>query len=297
MLAYRHAFHAGNHADVLKHVVLVAVLDYLVDKAAPLTYIDTHAGAGGYALDSAYAKKNAEYRRGAQRVVDLADDAAPLAIKRYVTCLRDFNGGGPLAQYPGSPAIASQLLKPKHAMRLFERHPTDERILASYLGSRINAQVSLADGFASLARELPPPGRRGLVLIDPSYELKADYTLTVAALREALRRFATGTYVVWYPKVATVEATQLPRRLLAAAAAAPKGWLHAHLTVGSANAAGFGLLGSGVVVVNPPFTLEAQLREALAWLAPKLTNEAEAGMRSTEAHAPRFAVSTGGSNA
>lgn len=268
MLAYRHAFHAGNHADVLKHVVLVHVLRWMLQKDKPFTYLDTHAGAGGYSLESGYARKKGEFETGIGRLWDAPDLPPPLAD--YVALVREFNGGGALTQYPGSPAFALMLLRPADRLRLHERHPTDCRILAAYVGARPHAEVALDDGFAALARELPPPSRRGVVLIDPSYELKTDYAQVVAAVREALQRFATGTVIVWHPQVALVEAAQLPRRLKAAAKDAPKGWLHATLHVAAPQPGGFGMTGSGVFVVNPPHTLHAALAQALPVLVQRL---------------------------
>ena len=268
MLAYRHAFHAGNHADVLKHVVLVQVLRRMADKPKPFTLVDTHAGAGGYSLESDYARKKGEYTTGIARLWDAPGLPPPLAD--YVALVRDFNGGGPLLQYPGSPALAARLLRPQDRLRLYELHPTDHRIVAAYLGQRPHTEVVMGDGFAALARELPPPSRRGVVLIDPSYELKSDYTKVVAALREALRRFATGTVIVWHPQLALVEAAQLPRRLEAAAQAAPKGWLHAVLHVCPPGDGGFGMTGSGVFVANPPWTLHEALQQSLPVLVRHL---------------------------
>jgi 23S rRNA (adenine2030-N6)-methyltransferase len=268
MLAYRHAFHAGNHADVLKHVVLVHVLRWMAQKDKPFTLVDTHAGAGGYALASGYAQKKGEYHGGIEPLWGAADLPPPLAD--YVALVRAFNGGGALAQYPGSPAFAQMLLRPGDRLRLFELHPTDHRIVAAYLGERAHTAVAMADGFAALAKELPPPSRRGVVLIDPSYELKTDYARVVAALREALQRFATGTVLVWHPQVQLVEAAQLPRRLKAAAKDAPKGWLHATLHVAPPQPGGFGMTGSGMFVVNPPHTLHAALAQALPVLAQRL---------------------------
>ena len=211
MLAYRHAFHAGNHADVLKHVVLVQVLRYMAEKDKPFTLVDTHAGAGGYSLEGRYARKNAEYEGGIGRLWTRGD--LPPALADYVALVRRFNDGGKLRQYPGSPAFAQMLLRPQDRLRLYELHPTDHRILDAYLGERPNTQVTQADGFAALKAELPPPSRRGVVLIDPSYELKADYAKVVAALRESLTRFAEGVIVVWYPQLLTLESSQLAQRL------------------------------------------------------------------------------------
>jgi 23S rRNA (adenine2030-N6)-methyltransferase len=269
MLAYRHAFHAGNHADVLKHTVLSQVLRYMAEKDKPYTLVDTHAGAGGYSLEGRYAHKKNEFEEGIARLWARTD--LPSALADYVKLVREFNGGGTLQQYPGSPAIAQMLMRPTDRLRLYELHPTDERILEAFLGGRPHTQVRLADGFASLKSELPPPSRRGVVLIDPSYELKADYGKTVAAVREALQRFADAVILVWLPQLQTVESAQLPQRLQAAAdAAAPKGWLHARLTVAQADERGFGLIGSSMLVINPPFTLHDTLQATLPWLTDVL---------------------------
>jgi 23S rRNA (adenine2030-N6)-methyltransferase len=265
MLAYRHAFHAGNHADVLKHLVLCEVLRHMAEKAKPFTLIDTHAGAGGYSLESRYAQKTAEAADGIERL--WPRDDLPSALARYVALVREFNGGGALEQYPGSPSIAAMLLRPTDPLHCYELHPTDERILRAALSRRANSKSVMADGFAALANELPPPSRRGVVLIDPPYELKTDYAKTLGATREALQRFATGVVLIWVPQVALVEARELPRRLLNAAAAAPKGALHARLTVAEPGERGFGMTGSSMLVINPPHGLADTLRECLPYLA------------------------------
>jgi 23S rRNA (adenine2030-N6)-methyltransferase len=276
MLAYRHAFHAGNHADVLKHLALVAVLRYLNLKDKGWRYVDTHAGAGGYSLEGEYAHKRAEYEQGIGRLWDRTD-LPPLAAD-YVDQVRAVNAGAgkgrALRQYPGSPALAHALQRPQDQLRLYELHPTDHKILASYLGEEAGCQVHLADGFGGLKSQLPPTTRRGLVLIDPPYEIKTDYTRTLAAFREALQRFPEGMVMVWLPQLQTVESAQLPQRLKASAeAGAKKGWLHARLTVGRADAQGYGLMGSHVVIANPPHTLAAALRDTLPWLADLLAQE------------------------
>jgi 23S rRNA (adenine2030-N6)-methyltransferase len=269
MLAYRHAFHAGNHADVLKHLVLAQVLRHMAAKDKPYRLVDTHAGAGGYSLQGRYAHKKNEFEDGIGRL--WARDDLPPAVADYVGLVREFNGGGALEQYPGSPAIAQMLMRPDDRLRLYELHPTDQRILESFLGRRPHTQVSMSDGFAALKGELPPPSRRGVVLIDPSYELKSDYAKTLAAVREALQRFADGTVLVWVPQLQLVESAQLPQRLQAAAdAAAPKGWLHARLSVAQADERGFGLVGSSMFVINPPYTLHDTLQAVLPWLTDVL---------------------------
>lgn len=275
MLAYRHAFHAGNPADVLKHLVLAQVLRYLGEKDKPYTLVDTHAGAGGYSLQGRYANKRHEYEDGIGRLWGRADLPPPLAD--YVQKVREFNGGGALEQYPGSPALAQMLMRPADRLRLYELHPTDYRILESFLGKRPHTQVSMSDGFAALKSELPPPSRRGAVLIDPSYELKTDYAKVLAAVREALQRFADGVLLVWVPQLQLVEPGQLLQRLKATAESAPKGWLHARLSVAQADARGFGLIGSSMFVVNPPHVLHGMLNTALPWLTEVLGQHDGAG--------------------
>ena len=269
MLAYRHAFHAGSHADVLKHLVLTLVLRHLNLKDKGYRVVDTHAGAGGYSLHSAYARKRAEFEQGIARL--WGRDDLPPPVAGYVDVVRRFNDGRGLAQYPGSPAFAHLLRRAQDELRLFELHPTDHRILASWLGAEAGTEVAMADGFAALRRTLPPPTRRGLVLIDPSYELKADYAHVLSAVRLALELFADGIVVVWVPQLQLLDATQLIARLKPSAQSkAKRGWLHAQLTVAPPAAGGFGLLGSHVFVVNPPHTLAAVLRETLPWLAREL---------------------------
>ncbi|MCB1997310.1 MAG: 23S rRNA (adenine(2030)-N(6))-methyltransferase RlmJ [Burkholderiaceae bacterium] len=271
MLAYRHAFHAGNHADVLKHLVLVQVLQHFNLKEKGWRYVDTHAGAGGYSLEGGPAHKRDEFAQGIGPLWDRTD--LPPAVADYVGLVRRFNGDARLSQYPGSPAFAHLLQRPQDELRLFELHPTDHKILASYLGSEPGVQVRMVDGFGALRGQLPPPTRRGVVLIDPPYEIKTDYARVLAAVREALERFADGTLIVWLPQLQLLEAAQLPQRLKAAAAPAKKGWLHARLTVGVPDAKGFGMFGSSVFVFNPPHTLAGVVGEAMTWLAPVLATD------------------------
>ncbi len=269
MLAYRHAFHAGNHADVLKHTAYVAVLRHMAQKDKGMRIIDTHAGAGGYSLESRYAQQGGEFEAGIARL--WGRDDLPPALADYVGLVRQFNSGGKLQQYPGSPALAQLLLRPQDQLRLFEMHPTDHKILASYLGGQPGIEVGLGDGFAALKAQLPPPTRRGVVMIDPSYEIKTDYARVLAALREALTRFPEAVVLIWLPQVRILEAQTLPQRLKATAdAQARKGWLLATLTVGTTDEKGFGMFGSQVFVANPPHTLREALAPALPWLAEHL---------------------------
>ena len=281
VLAYRHAFHAGNHADVLKHLVLMQLLAHLNEKDKGWRYVDTHAGAGGYSLAGSYAQKHREYEAGIGRLVQRIPGASalPQAVQQYVDTVRAFDAarstgataGDALRQYPGSPAIAHAFKRAQDQLRLFELHPTEHKILAGFLGSESGCEVRMADGYSALKSVLPPPTRRGLVLVDPPYELKTDYAKALGTLREALTRFPEGIVMVWLPQVQLVEAAQLPQRLKASAEAqARKGWLHARLTVCEADARGFGLLGSSIFVANPPHTLFGALQPVLPWLAREL---------------------------
>ncbi|MCM0608546.1 MAG: 23S rRNA (adenine(2030)-N(6))-methyltransferase RlmJ [Ideonella sp. WA131b] len=269
MLAYRHAFHAGNHADVLKHVVLLAVLEYLNTKPAGWRCIDTHAGAGGYSLEGAYAQKKAEFADGIGRLVGRDDLPEPVAA--LVRQVQAFNDGRGLRQYPGSPALARACQRGQDQLRLYELHPTEHKILHSYLGDEPGVQVHLGDGFGAIKGQLPHATRRAVLLIDPPYELKTDYARTLAAVREALQRMPETIVIVWLPQLQLLEAAQLPQRLKAAAdAGAKKGWIHARLTVAPPQARGFGMLGSSVFVANPPHSLFSTLQPVLPWLAQVL---------------------------
>jgi len=272
MLSYRHVFHAGNHADVLKHSVLLAVLSYLNRKDKPYWVIDTHAGAGGYRFDAGRAKTHAEWESGIGRLWDRKD--LPPLLTDYVAAVRGDNPDGGLRRYPGSPLLALRAMRPADRLRLFELHPADVKLLAQNVaGAAPDAQkrvtIRQEDGFAGMKALLPPPPRRGLVLIDPSYEDKRDYAQVVAAVKEGLQRFATGIFMIWYPLLRQNESIALAGRLKKLA---PE-WLTATLTVAPPGADGLGMHGSGVFLVNPPWTLAATLKETLPWLAETLAVE------------------------
>jgi 23S rRNA (adenine2030-N6)-methyltransferase len=271
MLAYRHAFHAGNHADVLKHIVLLRLMRHLGLKEKGYRLVDTHAGAGQYALDSPQAQKKGEHLQGIARL--WSRDDLPEMAADYLQQVRGFNPDGTLQHYPGSPMLARALLRPQDQLRLFELHPADHAALVAQLGGVKRIDIRQADGFAALKSQLPPPTRRALVLVDPSYEGQGDYARVLDTLHDALRRFAEGVFMVWYPVVSKPGAATLVQGLKTLA---PRGWLHARLSVQQIDALGFGLAGSGVVVINPPHTLHAQLQLLLPWLADVLAQHAGA---------------------
>ena len=272
MLSYRHAFHAGNHADVLKHCVLLQLLRHLNLKDKPYWVVDTHAGAGRYRLDSEQAKKNSEFAAGIGRLWQA--DGLPPALADYVDLVRHFNDDGRLRHYPGSPSLALQVMRASDRLQLFELHGSDYQALGRTLaGEARRVTMHQADGFLGLKSVLPPPPRRGLILIDPAYEDKRDYMRVVATVKEGLARFATGTFAIWYPLLQRGDARQLPERLRRLS----DKWLDARLTVATPAADGFGMHGSGMFVINPPWTLTASLAEVLPWLAEHLGVDAGAG--------------------
>lgn len=275
MLSYRHAFHAGNHADVLKHAIVVQMLRYLGQKDKSYWYVDTHAGAGVYSLVEGFATKNAEFETGIGKLWD-RDDLPPL-LTEYVDEVRALNADGHLRFYPGSPYLAWRTMREQDRMRLFELHSTEIDVLRhNFRDAGRRAVVYEGDGFEGIKAILPPPPRRALVLIDPSYEDKRDYARTLACLEECLKRFATGTYAVWYPIVTRTESQRFADQLKAIQ---PKGWLHAALTVRKAPTDGFGLYGSGMFVLNPPYTLAKELKQSLPYLVDALGEDDDASFK------------------
>jgi len=273
MLSYRHGFHAGMHADVLKHVILVHLLRHLVQKDKPLWFVDTHAGAAVYALDEGYAAKTAEFESGIGRLWKRKDLPAPVA--EYVAQVRALNPGGALRSYPGSPQLAMQVLRKQDRLRMFELHSTEIRLLQHHFRDQAPRAIAQAgDGFERLQAVLPPPSRRGLVLIDPSYEDKSDYKRVLEALRDGLKRFSTGIYAVWYPQVQRHESRRFPDLLKRLQ---DTDWLHVTLTVKGPVAGGLGLHGSGMFVLNPPWTLPKALSDTMPYLVKVLGQDASAG--------------------
>jgi 23S rRNA (adenine2030-N6)-methyltransferase len=243
---------------VLKHVVLVQLFEHLTAKEKGFSFVDTHAGAGSYSLSSVFALKNAEFRTGISRL--WSRDDLPPALERYLAQVRSLNSDGELRFYPGSPQIALQMTRPQDRLHFFELHSSESEILQAFFpkGDKRIA-VRADDGFEGIKALLPPPSRRALVLIDPSYEDKSDYRKVAEMLRDALKRFATGIYAVWYPMVRRGESQHMAAELRQIA---PGDWLHVSLKVGPPPGDGFGLFGSGMFVLNPPWNLEAALKQA-----------------------------------
>lgn len=274
MFSYRHAFHAGSHADILKHLTLIHLVDYLQEKPGALTIIDTHAGAGIYSLQDGYSTVSKEADGGIFRLMQYvetckhANTLVPDSIQTYLKCIEAENVQGQLTTYPGSPFILARLLRPQDRLKLFELHPKEIDILRHNVGElKQSKQIDIyaENSFARLKGLLPPPSRRGLVLIDPSYEDKQDYRYLEVAIEEALQRFATGCYAIWYPILSRRESAALPDRLKKLAATHKRSWLHTELRV--ENATGERRLqASGMFIINPPWTLEKHLAQALPTL-------------------------------
>jgi len=305
MFSYRHAFHAGNHADVLKHMTLLAVLRHMTQKQTALTVFDTHAGAGLYRLDGDYARTSGEAAEGFLRLLAApapllptkanqhpAADAATsaptaLLLQDYLELVASFNSKNSQRVYPGSPFIIQRLLRERDRLKLFELHPTDTKTLGAniaQLAAGRQVAVLQEDGFEGLRKFLPPPARRALVLCDPSYEIKSDYARVPAMLADALQRFVTGTYIAWYPLIPRPEAHDVPRKLKTLAVKAQRPWLNASLTVKNSklttDAMGEvqrpGLPASGLFIINPPHTLKAALQAALPQLVLQLAQDEHA---------------------
>ncbi len=311
MFSYRHAFHAGNHADVLKHTALIAILKHMTAKEAALMVLDTHAGAGLYRLDGDYAETSGEAAQGYLRLLSKPKEppglvknaqAAPKnvatekppespafsrALQDYLDLVASFNAKGSHKVYPGSPFIIQRFLSGRDKLKAFELHPTDIKTLTANIAQlEAGRQVAVLreDGFEGLKKFLPPPSKRALVLCDPSYEIKSDYARVAEMVADSLKRFPTGTYAVWYPIIPRPEAHDLPRKLKTLATKAGKPWLNAVLTVKNSklitDAAGDverpGLPASGIFVINPPFTLKAALQAALPQMAVALGQDQHA---------------------
>jgi 23S rRNA (adenine2030-N6)-methyltransferase len=278
MFSYRHAFHAGSHADILKHLTLILLLEYLQEKPGAITVIDTHAGAGVYRLTDGFAAVSKEADNGIYRLKEFIrkneglDQLVDGGIQTYLDQIDTANQLGEISIYPGSPFILASLLRPQDRLKLFELHPKEIDVLrhnVSQLPQVKQIDVYSENGFARLKGLLPPPSRRGLVLIDPSYEDKQDYRYLEVALEEALQRFATGCYAIWYPVISRRESAVLPDRLKKLCALHQRSWLHAELR--TENAPGERRLqASGMFVINPPWTLEGKLAGGLPLLVKAL---------------------------
>lgn len=266
MLSYRHSFHAGNFADLLKHIVMVEILEHLTKKDKPFEYIDTHSGAGLYNLTSTHSEKLAEFNNGIGKLK--AEDWPELA--RYFAAINEHNPANTLKYYPGSPLIAMQFLRKKDNAWLYELHPSDCALLIKNTQSNRRVRTKCEDGTKGLLSLLPPVSRRALILIDPSYEMKSDYELVFKTLQQAVKKFATGTYALWYPVVERQKIQLLEKRLIKSGI---KNIQRFELGL-SPDTEGRGMTSSGMIVINPPWGLFEKMSNLLPKLA-KVIDEGE----------------------
>jgi len=278
MLSYRHSYHAGNFADVLKHVILIEILEHLVKKDTPFDYIDTHAGAGLYSLESEHAEKIQEYKGGIGKIN--FKDFPELA--KYHHVIGSCNADDQIRNYPGSPYIVQKYLR--HKVRkndrawLYEMHPADYKSLDDLMSYDRDMRVERSDGFTGLLAKFPPLSKRGFVLIDPSYEIKEDYNLVFEAVARAYKKFATGTYAIWYPVVDRRLITQLEKKFRGVGI---KNIQQFELGI-CQDGAQRGMTSSGMIIINPPWTLLATMKNLLPKLARAIGQDQAGVSRSLE---------------
>ncbi|MDX7992752.1 23S rRNA (adenine(2030)-N(6))-methyltransferase RlmJ [Xenorhabdus littoralis] len=267
MLSYRHSFHAGNHADVLKHTVQSLIIESLKTKEKPFLYLDTHAGAGRYQLSGEHAERTGEYLNGIARLWQRDD--IPEELAAYMSVVKALNQKGSLRYYPGSPLIARHLLREYDELNLSELHSSDFPLLRTEFSRDERTRLLREDGYQQLKSKLPPISRRGFVLIDPPYELKSDYQNVVQGIQEGYKRFATGTYALWYPVVLRQQIKRMVKDLQATGI---RKILQIELGV-RPDSDQRGMTASGMIVINPPWKLEQQMKAVLPWLNQVLIPE------------------------
>jgi 23S rRNA (adenine2030-N6)-methyltransferase len=271
---YRHAFHAGNFADVFKHVLIARILVYLTRKEAPLRFLDAHAGVGRYDLTRSEAQRSGEWKYGVARLKDAKPPPAVAALLApYLQLLGPLDAQGRPKSYPGSPAIAQSLLRAQDRIALCELHPDDRAALVANMGRDSRLSIALIDGYVALNAWLPPKEKRGLVLVDPPYEAANEGKRVVEALTQALAKWPTGTYALWRP---IKDRRDDARFLNAVEAIGAPNILQTELDVGhiapTANSRD-PLTRAGLLVVNPPHVLLDEARALLPWLATLLARE------------------------
>jgi 23S rRNA (adenine2030-N6)-methyltransferase len=273
MLSYRHAFHAGNHADVFKHLILTLLVRALLNKDKPFFYLDTHAGAGRYNLKSDMARKNREYESGIARLWGEKD--TPEAVQQYLAAVRTVNAGRELHWYPGSPRIVRHFVRPADRMVLCELHSSEVKVLSDEFAGERQVRVEHSNGYQGLKALLPPPERRGLVHIDPAFELKDERRRLLQAVQEGYRRWATGIFAIWYPIQDRHTTDDFLRRLERTGI---RKILVAEMSILDPDES-VRMTGSGMAIINPPWHLDEQLNGLLPWLWDKLTVEGQGRYR------------------
>lgn len=260
MLSYRHSFHAGNHADVVKHIVQSLILNALQQKEKPFVYHDTHSGVGRYDLTHEWSEKTGEFKQGIARIWQ--QNNVPAEIQSYLDAIKTLNQGEDLRYYPGSPRVARAHIRQQDRMVLTELHPSDYPLLEQEFHRDRQVSIYKEDGFQRLKASLPPKERRGLVLIDPPYELAKEYRDVVNAIAQSYKRWATGIYAIWYPVVNRCDIEDMIEGLEGLGI---NKILQIELGV-SPDSNERGMTASGMIVINPPWKLESQMKEILPFL-------------------------------
>ncbi len=278
---YRHIYHAGNFADVLKHAVLARLIVYMAQKDKAFRVLDTHAGIGLYDLSSEEAQKTGEWVDGIGRILDGDIPAkAKALLEPYLTAVRDLNPGrgpdGGLTLYPGSPKLTRMLMRPQDRLSAMELHPDDYETLHRLFDGDFQSRITELDGWLALGAHLPPKEKRGIVLVDPPFEISGEYERLVDGLHKAWRRFSGGTFCLWYPLKQGAPIAEFHTALKELEI--PK-MLCAELSVRSDRDT-TGLSGSGLIIVNPPFTLKDELDILLPFLKDRLKQDRHASARA-----------------
>ncbi|MEE2904656.1 MAG: 23S rRNA (adenine(2030)-N(6))-methyltransferase RlmJ [Myxococcota bacterium] len=262
MLSYRHGYHAGNFADVLKHSILLEILSLIQNKEKPFVYIDTHAGAGGYSLSHEYAQKTKEYETGIKRLRE-AEQAPPKSMQSYLNAVSSYaDEEGKGEHYPGSPWLAVHTLRKQDGAFLFELHKNEYSNLRSRFDDNKRVKLANRNGLEGLLSVVPPVQRRAVILIDPSYEDKSEYHQLVRTISQAHRKFATGRYVLWYPVVDRQMTDSMISRFRETGI---KRQLRIEHCI-AADTKGLGMTGSGLLVINPPWNLDETAREIISYV-------------------------------
>jgi len=266
---YRHGYHAGNFADVVKHIALVAILQHLKKKDTAFSVVDSHAGRGTYDLTGTEALKTGEAANGIERLAGLTGEM-PEALATYLSLVRETEPGAGTADrknYPGSPLIAAKLLRSQDRLTAIEKHPEEFAALKDALAPFRNAAAENADGYARALKLLPPPSRRGLTLIDPPFESPQEFSDLAQTVREAHRKFATGIYLLWYPIKSEAEANAFTGEVLA-------GGIAKAIAISTKVPAPDDKLNrAGLLVINPAYGFAAEMQRAAGLLAPRLDGE------------------------
>lgn len=274
---YRHIYHAGNFADVLKHAVLARLVTYMQGKDKAFRVLDTHAGIGLYDLASEEAQKTGEWKDGIGRLLgaDMPENVAEI-LAPYLEAVRKLNPDGGLTLYPGSPKLVRMLFRPQDRLSAMELHPDDYETLHRLFDGDFQSRVTQLDGWLALGGHLPPKEKRGIVLVDPPFEIEGEYERLAEGLEKAWRRFPGGVYCLWYPLKKNAPVAAFHKALKDSGI--PK-MLCAELSVRSDRET-TGLSGSGLVIVNPPYTLKGELDVLLAFLKARLAQDRFASARA-----------------